>query len=396
MLVVVLIIVAVLVAAGGIWYWKMYKPSTNNSQSQSATALQATSTYQNADYGISFDYPNDWTVKPGDTAEGDYGLYTPYGPYQNASTTISLVTVEIPPSLYPGTNLEGAYFNLTVNKKLSQSQCLALTSQSGPNNGGGVITIGGVVFNWNLSGGVGGGTDVFSRNYSGYTNGTCYEFNLGDATGNDVSLTGTKMSGSANDISVLEGMLPSVKFTGLASTSSTNTKAPLAAETLTYIDSAGDLSFSYPNNFATIATGMFGFGLADVPLGQYDGLEYVTPSSSNLFSNVDIQGVSLYVLKNPIGTSAQTCTDNGKYFSSGTMTTSTYNGVVWYEGIGNPSNAGNDMYVIDHLFQTYQPSGCFDATFEWALNSEITGDATTTNEMDSLEGSVLSSVQFLK
>jgi hypothetical protein len=367
-----------------------------NSQPQVATTTQTTSTYQNTDYGISFEYPNDLIVKAADTAEGDYGLYTPYGPYQNASTTISLITVEISPSFYPGTNLKGAYFNLSVNKQLSKSQCLALTSQPGPNNGGGTITIGGVIFNWTRAETAAAGTYEFSENYSGYTNGACYEFNLGDTTGNDVSPTGTRMSSSANDISVLEGVLPSVKFTGLASTSSTNKKAPLAAETLTYTDPAGDLSFSYPNNFITIATGAFGFGLADVQLGQYDdGLEYVTPSSSNLFSNVEIQGISLYVLKNSIGTSAETCTDNGKYFPSGEMTTSTYNGIVWYEGV-KTINTGIGTYVINHDFQTYQPSGCWDATFEWTLSSEVTGDATTTNEMDSLEGSVLSSVQFLK
>ena len=88
-------------------------------------------------------------------------------------------------------------------------------------------------------------------------------------------------------------------------------------------------------------------------------------------------------------------TDNGKYFPSGEMTTSTYNGIVWYEGV-KTINTGIGTYVINHDFQTYQPSGCWDATFEWTLSSEVTGDATTTNEMDSLEGSVLSSVQFLK
>jgi hypothetical protein len=219
MLAVALIIVVALVAAGGVWYWRAHKSNANPSQSQDASAIQTTSTYQNTDYGISFDYPNNWTVKPADAAEGDYGLYTPYGPYQNASTTVSLVTVEISPSLYPGTNLKGAYFNLSVNKQLNQSQCLALTSQPGPNNGGGKITIGGVVFNWTRAGSTAAGTDEFSENYSGYTNGTCYEFNLGDATGNDVSPTGTRMSGSANDIPALEGVLSSVKFVSSAQNS---------------------------------------------------------------------------------------------------------------------------------------------------------------------------------
>ena len=211
-LVVALVVLIVLIAAGGVWYWTAHKSGMNPSPSPSAPTTKTTSTYQNTDYGISFDYPNNWVVKPGDTAEGDYGLYTPYGPYQNASNTVSLITVEIPPSFYPGTNLEGAYFNLSVNKQLSQSQCLALTSQPGPNNGGGKTAIGGVIFNWTRAGSTAAGTDEYSENYSGYTNGACYEFNLGDATGNDISPTGTKMSGTADDISALEGVLPTVKI----------------------------------------------------------------------------------------------------------------------------------------------------------------------------------------
>jgi hypothetical protein len=223
---IVLIIVVVLAAAGGgVWYYEAHKSSVNNSQSQSATTGQTTPTYQNANYGISFDYPNNWTVKSGNAAEGDYGLYTQYDP-----NAVSLITVEIPSSLYPGTNLEGAYFNLSVDKQLSQSQCSALNSQPGPNNiPGGTITIGGVTFNWYAAGGVAAGTDEFTENYSGYTNGICYEFNLGDTTGNDVSATGMKMLGSANDISALEGVFSSVKFGNPGSLDITSATTSVAA-----------------------------------------------------------------------------------------------------------------------------------------------------------------------
>lgn len=259
-LIIILIVAVVLAVAGGVWYWKTHKslapvviennaPAASTTTSSSGqncgvdpmdentsncptgyschfpsnhqpgvydgTCIQTTSTYQNTDYGVSFEYPSNWTVKSGDTAEGDYGLYTQYGP-QYAPTAVSLITVEIPPSLYPGTNLEGAYFNLSVDKQLSQSQCSALIPPFGPNNiPDKVIVIDGVTFTRYAAGGVAAGTDEFTENYSGYTNDTCYEFNLGDTTGNDVSATGVKMSGSANDISVLEGVLSSVKFTGL-------------------------------------------------------------------------------------------------------------------------------------------------------------------------------------
>ena len=293
-LVVALVVMVVLFAAGGVWYWKAHKSSANNSQPQSATTGQTTSTYQNADYGISFDYPNNWTVKPGDAAEGDYGLYTPYGPYQNASNTVSLITVEIPPSLYPGTNLKGAYFNLSVDRQLSQSQCLALTSQPGPNNGGGTIVIGGVTFNWTRAGSAAAGTDEFSENYSGYTNGTCYEFNLGDTTGNDVSPTGTKMLGTATDISVLEGVLPSVKFIGSVSSSAASnemsfstTSTPSTLTLVTYKNSQYGFQISYPNSFSFATSSrndIVSYSISDPQAKKYYTVISITNDPSYLAS----------------------------------------------------------------------------------------------------------------
>lgn len=213
---VALIVGIVLVAAGGIWYWKTHKVSTapaaaNNASTtqQSKLAAATSTTYQSADYGISFDYPNTWTVKPGDTAEGDDGLYTKYDP-----NAVSLITVEMPTDSYPGTGFEGAYFNLSVDKQLDSSQCAALNSQPGPNNTpGGVITIDGVVFNRYAAGSVAAGTSFGTQNYSGYANGVCYEFNLGDVGGSNVNaVTGAPSPSYAGDMSVLEGIFPSVKF----------------------------------------------------------------------------------------------------------------------------------------------------------------------------------------
>jgi hypothetical protein len=178
------------------------------------SGTKTTSTYQNADYGVSFNYPNNWTVKPGDTAEGDYGLYTKYDPH-----TISLVTAEIPRNAYPGTGFGGAYFNLSVDKQLSQIQCAALIPPFGPNNiPDKIIDIDGVMFTRYAAGSVAAGTAEYIENYSGYANSICYEFNLGDITGSTVSNNNPKPT-YANDISVLEGVLSSVKF---SMTSTTN------------------------------------------------------------------------------------------------------------------------------------------------------------------------------
>jgi len=148
----------------------------------------------------------------GDAAEGEYGLNTQYYP-----GTISLITVEMPTDSYPGSGFEGAYFNLSVNKNLSFSQCVSIDSQNLPSGREGTTTIGGIAFRWGGEGGVGAGQSSYGKYYTGYANGTCYEFNLGDAGGSNVSLSGVPGPSYAGDMSVLEALLSSVDFTGQSS-----------------------------------------------------------------------------------------------------------------------------------------------------------------------------------
>jgi hypothetical protein len=78
MLVVVLIIVAVLVAAGGIWYWEVHKSSSpivadnntvaassSNSQADSGSTNLGLATYQDPEFGYSFEYPSssDYSIR---------------------------------------------------------------------------------------------------------------------------------------------------------------------------------------------------------------------------------------------------------------------------------------------------------------------------------------------
>lgn len=207
-LIIALVIVVILAVAGGLWYWTAHKPGANSPQTQNTAAASTSTTYQNADYGVSFDYPNTWTVKSGDTAEGDYGLNTKYDP--NAT---SLITVEMPTDSYPGSGFGGAYFNLSVDKQMGQSQCSSLASRLSQNIK--TTTIGGVAFNWFDEGSAAAGTSEYTESYIGYTNGTCFEFNLGDAGGSNVNaVTGVPGPSYAGDIPALEGLLPSVHFTG--------------------------------------------------------------------------------------------------------------------------------------------------------------------------------------
>ena len=83
----------------------------------------AASTYTNPAYGVSFRYPKYDNLKEGDDANLELeGL----GPVemnfvQPGGTTIS--AVELPRRLYGGTNFNTAFFNVSVNPKMTSDEC---------------------------------------------------------------------------------------------------------------------------------------------------------------------------------------------------------------------------------------------------------------------------------
>lgn len=79
--------------------------------------------YKNADYGVSFRYPKYYSLKQGDDA---YLQWNGMGPVemnfvQPGGST--LTAVELPPSMYPGTDFTSAFFNVSVNPTLSAEEC---------------------------------------------------------------------------------------------------------------------------------------------------------------------------------------------------------------------------------------------------------------------------------
>ncbi|HXR18006.1 MAG TPA: hypothetical protein VN777_17560, partial [Terriglobales bacterium] len=81
------------------------------------------STYTNPIFGVSFRYPKNGSLKQGDDAnlelDGLGSLETNF--VQPGGTTIS--AVELPRKLYTGTNFNAAFFDVSVNPKLTSEQC---------------------------------------------------------------------------------------------------------------------------------------------------------------------------------------------------------------------------------------------------------------------------------
>ena len=98
-------------------------PSQPPAKKKSRQRKLSASTYTNAAYGVSFRYPTYDSLKEDDEANLELdGL----GPLemnfvQPGGTTIS--TVELPRKLFAGTDFNTAFFNVSVNPKLTAAEC---------------------------------------------------------------------------------------------------------------------------------------------------------------------------------------------------------------------------------------------------------------------------------
>lgn len=170
------------------------KPARKRSRQRKLSA----STYANPAYGISFRYPKYDSLKEGDKANLQWdGL----GPVemnfvQPGGTTVS--SVELPRTLYPGTDFTAAFFNVSVNPKLTAAQCeqFMFPGESSPETGPlatSKVTVGATEYS--AMEGIGGKdtAQADAKYYHVFENGACYEFVLGLETASDETATDNKM-----------------------------------------------------------------------------------------------------------------------------------------------------------------------------------------------------------
>jgi hypothetical protein len=144
-------------------------------------------TYRDVGSGLSFMYPRQFEVTTGEKAEPQFGEMgkAPMNFVQPGGITVATVT--IPEKAYPGTDFTTAFFNVNLNRNLTEAQCSQFAfvdkrDADGQAQAPEKVTIGSK--NMNL-------TDDFSANtleqaeakyYHSYENGDCYEYVLGLGT----------------------------------------------------------------------------------------------------------------------------------------------------------------------------------------------------------------------
>jgi hypothetical protein len=133
--------------------------------------------YKSRDYGVSFLYPWQYafstakSLANGDSQPKSEGLFT-------------LARVEIPRGYYPDTDFQSGYFTLSLNEDLTEQECQSTLNPAKVETD----TINGVEFRWAQTETGGRGNASTIRNYSAFTNGTCYQVEMGVKSKNERGL----------------------------------------------------------------------------------------------------------------------------------------------------------------------------------------------------------------
>jgi hypothetical protein len=153
------------------------------------------STYANPAYGVSFRYPKYDSLKEGDKANLQWAGLGPVEMnfVQPGGTTVS--AVELPHRLYSGTDFSTAFFNVSVNPKLTAAQCeqFAFPDEGSTKTdpvASSKIKVGATEYS--TMEGIGGKdtAQADAKYYHVFENGTCYEFVLGLETASDIAADG--------------------------------------------------------------------------------------------------------------------------------------------------------------------------------------------------------------
>jgi hypothetical protein len=183
------------------------------------------STYSNPTYGVSFRYPKYDNLKEGDDANLELdGL----GPVemnfvQPGGTTIT--AVELPSRLYGGTNFDTAFFNVSVNPRMTAEDCEQFAFPETADTKADPVTIsktriGPTEFHAVEAFAETESNEADVKFYHVFQNGSCYEFTLGLETASESSSDepkpGVKLVDGNEVFRQLNWMLSTVKIQPIA------------------------------------------------------------------------------------------------------------------------------------------------------------------------------------
>jgi hypothetical protein len=174
-------------------------------------------TYSDPKTGISFRYPRKYELASGDKIQPAIdGLGpVPMNFVQPGGASVAMVAV--PPTTYPGTDFTTAFFDVNVNRSLSEKECSEFAFVDASNADGEPVDaeklrVGSSYMKKTSNFGGDAAKQGETQYYHRYENGACYEFVLGLGTAGYGTEDGVKAVNHDEVFGKLEKILASVKI----------------------------------------------------------------------------------------------------------------------------------------------------------------------------------------
>jgi hypothetical protein len=148
-----------------------------------ASSKSKLSTYSNKAYGVSFQYPSDWSLREGDQVKLSWGYSGPVEDWLPHG--VKVVAVETPSDLYRGTDFGGAFLKVSVDTTLTLLECHRSAFRDWKEVKPGehpTVWVGENQFSEADEDDAGMGHQRTADYYHIFRNQTCYEFELGLST----------------------------------------------------------------------------------------------------------------------------------------------------------------------------------------------------------------------
>jgi hypothetical protein len=144
-------------------------------------------TYSDANSGVSFLYPRKFALTSGDNAQPQLAVIgdVPMNFVQPGG--VAVATVALPGGLYPGTDFESAFFNVNINRSVSEQECAHFAFVDTRNADGEPVDaekvkIGSTDMETTSNFSASALKQAETQYYHSYENGACYEYVLGLGT----------------------------------------------------------------------------------------------------------------------------------------------------------------------------------------------------------------------
>jgi len=140
-------------------------------------------TYRDPNSGVSFRYPRKYDLASGESVEGQIVGAGPMPMNFVEAGGSPVVSVALPPTLYRGTDFSAAFFNVNVNRSLSEQECSQFGVVDSSNPDGEALNpekvdVGPLQFDKTTDFSGDGMQQTEARYFHRYENGACYEFVL--------------------------------------------------------------------------------------------------------------------------------------------------------------------------------------------------------------------------